>query len=136
MTTRWSSSTRGTSGVSKQVIDGTVRRELAEDLTARVVAPSSPVLGRRDTAEHLREQTSTKVLAVARELVERISALYVAKSIAIIEGEASAGKTARLASIRWKYQHHGHEMLVMTPTRKAAQVATREVGAASHIGPH
>src|SRR5665811_2630356 len=51
------------------VIDGVVRRELAEDLAARVVATSRPLLGRSDVPEHVRTLTSTNVLAVEYETV-------------------------------------------------------------------
>jgi hypothetical protein len=55
------------------VTDPGVRGELAEDLTARVVAASRPLLHRADTPEHVRSLTSDRVLAVERELVEQIT---------------------------------------------------------------
>ena len=55
------------------VVDGAVRRELAEDLAARVVEASRPLLGRDDVPEHVRSLTSPRVLAVERELVARIA---------------------------------------------------------------
>ncbi|HEY3528055.1 MAG TPA: MobF family relaxase [Nocardioides sp.] len=56
------------------VTDRSVRGELAEDLTARVVAASRPLLGRGDVPEHVRSLTSTRVLAVEHELVQQITA--------------------------------------------------------------
>jgi len=113
-------------------IDGAVRRELAEDLTARVVAASRPLLGRTDVPEHVRALTSTDVLAVEHEIVDRITQRAAAKSITIVEGAAGAGKTTRLAATRKAFEDAGRRMLVVTPTRKAAQVAAHEVGAVAH----
>lgn len=115
------------------VIDGAVRRELAEDLTARVVAESRPLLGRADVPEHVRNLTSTDVLAVEHEIVDRIAARAEAKTITVIEGAAGAGKTTRLAATRKAVEARGHQMLVVTPTRKAAQVAAAEVGRAHSV---
>lgn len=67
----------GTGGV----IDGRVRRELAEDLTTRVVAASRPLLGRSDVPAHVRALTSAQVLAVEHELVDRITQRATAKTI-------------------------------------------------------
>ena len=56
------------------VTDPGVRSELAEDLTARVVAASRRLLDREDAPEHVRSLSSTRVLAVERDLVARITA--------------------------------------------------------------
>ncbi|HEY3530856.1 MAG TPA: MobF family relaxase [Nocardioides sp.] len=56
------------------VTDSGVRGELAEDLTARVVAASRPLLARGDVPEHVRALTSTRVLAVEHELIAQITA--------------------------------------------------------------
>ena len=56
------------------VTDPGVRGELAEDLTARVVAASRPLLGHADVPEHVRALTSARVLAVERDLVRQITA--------------------------------------------------------------
>ena len=50
-----------------------VRGELAEDLTARVVTASRPLLDRADVPEHVRSLTSDRVLAVEHELVDQIT---------------------------------------------------------------
>lgn len=114
------------------VIDGAVRRELAEDLAARVVGASRPLLGRSDVPKHVRALTSTDVLAVEYEIVDRITQRASAKTITIVEGAAGAGKTARLAATRDSFEQAGYRMLVVTPTRKAAQVASSEIGTAAH----
>jgi hypothetical protein len=109
-------------------VDRGVRRELAEDLTARVVAASRPLLGRPDVPDHVRALTSSDVLAVEHEIVDGIVRRADDKTITIIEGAAGAGKTTRLGSLRDRVQATGHRMLVVTPTRKAAQVVAAEVG--------
>jgi exodeoxyribonuclease V alpha subunit len=109
-----------------------VRRELAEDLAARAVAASRPLLVRSDVPEHVRALTSTDVLAVEHEIVDRIAHRAAAKSITIVEGAAGAGKTTRLGATRNAFEASGHRMLVVTPTRKAAQVAAREIGTTAH----
>src|SRR5699024_6713476 len=43
-----------------------------------------------------------------------------------------AGKTARLAAVRDRTHAAGHRMVVVTPTKKAAQVAEGSIGAASY----
>jgi len=114
------------------VVDPAVRRELAEDLTARVIAASQPLLGRSDEPEHVRTFTSTEVLAVEYEIVDRIIARAEANAITVIEGAAGAGKTARLAATRERAIATGRRMVVVTPTLKAAQVAEGAIGAASY----
>lgn len=113
-------------------VDAAARRELAEDLTARVVAASRPLLGRADVPEHVRAYTSSEVLAVEHQIVDHIARRAEAGTITIIEGAAGAGKTARLAAMRERALATGHRMVVVTPTRKAAQVAEGALGAASY----
>lgn len=113
-------------------VDAAVRRELAEDLTARVVAASRPLLGRTDVPEHVRAFTSSEVLAIEHEIVDHLARRAEAGTITIIEGAAGAGKTARLAVIRERVLARRHGMVVVTPTRKAAQVAEGALGAASY----
>lgn len=79
-------------------VDRAVRRELAEDLTALVIAASRPLLPRSDVPEHVRSFTSVDVLAVEHEIVDRLATRGEAKTITVIEGAAGAGKTARLAA--------------------------------------
>lgn len=142
------------------VVDAAVRQELAEDLAARVVAESVPLLGRDDVPEHVRALTSPQVVAVERDLVDRLvsraevggrAALprgarsWLARldpeqaaaaaqmagpgALVVLEGAAGAGKTATLAVTNALVRDQGRRMLVVTPTRKAAQIATAETGA-------
>ncbi len=114
------------------VLDAAVRIELAEDLTARIVAASESLLGRADEPEHVRTLTSADVLAVEYEIVDRIITRAEAEAITVMEGAAGAGKTARLASTRERATAAGRRMVVVTPTLKAAQVAESATGAASY----
>jgi conjugative relaxase-like TrwC/TraI family protein len=113
-------------------VNKAVRRELAEDLTARVIAASRPLLPRSDVPEHVRSFTSVDVLAVEHEIVDRLATHAEAKTITVIEGAAGAGKTARLAATRERAIAAGRRMVVVTPTLKAAQVAEGAIGAASY----
>ncbi|MBG6095846.1 MobF family relaxase [Nocardioides luteus] len=55
------------------VVDASVRAELAEDLTARIVAGSVPLVGREDVPVDVRSLTSPRVVAVERHLVRRFA---------------------------------------------------------------
>lgn len=55
------------------VVEPEVRRELAEDLTARAVARCEPLLPRTDVPEHIRALTSRRVLDVEGDLNSRLS---------------------------------------------------------------
>lgn len=114
------------------VVDGAVRRELAEDLTARVLEASSLLHGRDDVPAHVRAHTSPRVQAVERELVSRITRRARDRTITVVEGAAGAGKTRRLAAKRAEVEARRGRMLIVTPTRKAAQVASAEVGTTAY----
>ena len=69
------------------------------------------------------------MFAVEYDLVARIINSAEREKITVVEGAAGAGKTRRLAATRKQVEARGGRMLVVTPTRKAAQVAAGEVGA-------
>ena len=110
------------------VARGAVRRELAEDLTARAVAACVPLVNRDDAPEHVRGLSSPDVLAVEYDLVAQIINGAQREKITVVEGAAGAGKTRRLAATSEQVEARGGRMLVVTPTRKAAQVAAGELG--------
>jgi hypothetical protein len=141
------------------VIDAAVRIELAEDLTARVVAACVSLLDHQGVPEHVRSLTSTHVLGTEADIVARfasraenpaipavlsasdtsglddhqrsaVAALTGDAGLVVIEGAAGAGKTTTLAATHAVLAEQGRRMLVVTPTLKAAQVAAREVGTA------
>ena len=143
------------------VADPGVRGELAEDLTARVLAACVPLL-KRAVPEHVRALSSGYVLEVEDEMVGRLAArapddeLNVAddspvvntvnanhldpgqraavaalvgdQPLVCVEGAAGAGKTTLLAAAREQLTRQGQQLLIVTPTVKAAQVAGSEVG--------
>ncbi len=140
------------------VVDPVVRRELAEDLTARTVVACTPLLERYDVPGHVRALTSQHVLAVEGDLVDRlaarattpgdhstvgpvvartrldpaqqrtVAALTGTAQLVVVEGAAGAGKTTTLAAARDVLEMSYHRVLVATPTLKAAQVAGDELG--------
>ena len=129
---------------------------MAEDLTARAVELCVPL---RETAtpEHVRVLTSRHVLDVEADLVARlaarrgpagssaelgaavegldagqraaVAALAGDGGLVVVEGAAGAGKTTTLAAARDALAVQHRRLIVVTPTLKAAQAATAEVGA-------
>jgi exodeoxyribonuclease V alpha subunit len=137
------------------VTDPAVRTELAEDLTARTLKLCVP-LGEETTPEHVRALTSRHVLDVEADQTARlavrgamtvtatqpfavdgldagqraaVAGLVGDASTIVIEGAAGAGKTTTLADARAALAEEGRRIVVVTPTLKAAQAATAEVGA-------
>ena len=117
------------------VTTGAVRRELAEDLTARAVAACVRLVDREDAPEHVRALSSPGVLAVEYDLIAQIITSAQRERITVVEGAAGAGKTRRLAATREQIEARGGRMLLVTPTRKAAQVAAAEVGTETRAVP-
>ncbi|HET7735340.1 MAG TPA: AAA family ATPase [Nocardioidaceae bacterium] len=135
------------------VTDASIRCELAEDLTARVLDACLPLLP-HDPPEHVRALTSLEVLRVEADLTTRmaaraahpgtpaaitggridesqcqaVAALAGTHRLVVVEGAAGAGKTAALRATRSIVERQGRRMVVVTPTLKAAQVAASQVG--------
>jgi exodeoxyribonuclease V alpha subunit len=59
---------------------------------------------------------------------EAVRTLASNDSLVVVEGAAGAGKTTVLAETRRSLACDGHRLIVVTPTRKAAQVAARQIG--------
>jgi hypothetical protein len=140
------------------VVEAAVRIELAEDLTARIVAECIPLLDRPGVPEHVRALTSRHVFEVETDLTARLTrravssraspdpiptdaergldpvqrevvhVLAAGADLVVIEGAAGAGKTTTLAAARAAIEQHGGRLRVATPTLKAARVAARQVG--------
>jgi len=138
---------------SNVVTTAAVRRELAEDLTARVLDACVPLLP-EGVPEHIRALTSVDVLRVEADITGRlaaraahpgrpvpitrghldeaqqdaVAALAGTHRLVVVEGAAGAGKTATLAGTRAVVEQQGCRAVILTPTLKAAQVAAGEVG--------
>lgn len=141
------------------VAHAAVRRELAEDIAARVTDRCTPLLARDDVPEHVRSLTSARVLDVEHDIIARlnrraggragfarlhrayrsrldtsqarvVAALVGDGQLLVVEGAAGAGKTTTLATTRQLLTRGGHRLVVVTPTLKAAEVAAHETGAA------
>jgi conjugative relaxase-like TrwC/TraI family protein len=136
------------------VADTSVRVELAEDITARAHALCVPLLDQPGVPEHVRSLTSQHVLDIEADLVAGMAqrattpgtpatvdahpygldetqcaaaaTLAGTARLVVVEGAAGAGKTTTLAAVRHELERHGHRMVVVTPTLKAAHVAEKE----------
>ncbi len=93
------------------VARGAVRREFAEDLTARAIAVCLPLVNRDDAPEHVRALSSPDVLAVEFDLVAQIINSAEREKITVVEGAAGAGKTGRLAVTREQVEARGGRMV-------------------------
>lgn len=140
------------------VAEPAVRRELVEDLTARTIDECRRLVERPDVPDHIRSLTSTKVLEVEADLVDRIAAraerpgqataapsivgrrqldagqqqvvaaLTGTSTLVVVEGAAGAGKTTTLTAAASLLAAQEKRLMVVTPTLKAARVAEAEVG--------
>lgn len=140
------------------VADPGVRQEVAEDVAARAIGRCEPLLARDDVPEHVRAFTSRRVLEVEADLNTRfarraevdaapgmlprpqgldsaqrqvLQALTGNGQLLVVEGAAGSGKTKTLAATATELRRRRARMVVVTPTKKAAKVAGREVGGAA-----
>lgn len=143
-----------------------VRRELAEDLTARTIAACRPLLDRLDVPEHVRALTSATVLDVEADLVDRLAARSLSPGqlapalrlapatklddtqravaarlagtarLVVVEGAAGTGKTTTLRATRDLVEDQDARLVVVTPTLKAARVAADQLGTAAFSAAH
>ncbi|TFV81181.1 TrwC relaxase [Blastococcus sp. CT_GayMR20] len=103
--------------------------EVEADLTARLAArattdrPEPDLTSRVDLAAGGARLDAGQSAAVA--------ALAGDRPLAVVEGAAGAGKTTTLTATRTLLDQQGRQLLVVTPTLKAAKVAAAEVGAAA-----
>ncbi len=140
------------------VAEASVRLELAEDLTARALSACTPLLDRGDVPEHIRAWSSPRVIGVEDRITgllgvlaysrgwdadldprvsagldpaqqNAVAALAGTKSLLVVEGAAGAGKTTTLAATKAALASQGRQVMVVTPTLKAAEVAAAEIDA-------
>jgi thymidine kinase len=103
---------------SRHVLD--VEADLVARFAARAHAPSDavrtavPDLPSRDVVLDDGQRDAVRALAGPASLI-------------VVEGAAGAGKTTVLAATRHAVARDGRRLMVVTPTRRAAEVAAREV---------
>jgi hypothetical protein len=95
-----------------------VEADLVASLAARAGTPSSPPVAQVDTG--------AIVLDAAQKAVG--AALASDRQLVVVEGAAGAGKTTTLEATRAAIERQGHRLFVVTPTLKAARVASEQVG--------
>jgi hypothetical protein len=102
--------------------------EVEADLAARLAARG----GHRDADADLRpERVADLELLLDPGQTATAAALAGNRPLIVVEGAAGVGKTTTLAAIRRLLAQQGRGLLVVTPTLKAARVATAEVGTAA-----
>ncbi|SFT76613.1 AAA domain-containing protein [Geodermatophilus amargosae] len=105
--------------------------DVEADLTDRLAARSTPAPAdkRRDLEPELPDAVRGRLDAGQAAAV---TALAGNRPLVVLEGAAGAGKTTTLAATRTLLHANGRGLVVVTPTLKAAKVASLEVGA--HTG--
>jgi exodeoxyribonuclease V alpha subunit len=100
-----------------------VEADLTTRLTNRLTDPAAASVDRiqRDPGVVARQRLDGPQRTVAEALAGEARLL-------VIEGAAGAGKTTTLAAARELLEMRNKRLVVVTPTRKAAAVATRQVG--------
>lgn len=140
------------------IAEPAVRRELAEDLTARTVANCVPLLNRDDVPGHVRAFTSAAVLDVENDILDRlvrrsdppdrvvipdtivtrrrldagqravVAALIGDGKLVVAEGPAGAGKTSTLVTAESLLRHHSGARLLVATPTLKAAQAVNETG--------
>lgn len=122
-----------------------LRRDVPEHVRAltspRVLAVETEILERllrrshsAEPAEAARFQHATlarlaRLGRLGPEQARVVAALTGEGPLVVVEGAAGAGKTTTLSAVRTYLARRGQRLVVVTPTRKAAEVAARETGA-------
>ena len=79
-----------------------------------------------DTGPDVRPDAGPECLDLAQRAA--VASLAGSAQLLVVEGAAGAGKTKTLSATQELLAEHGHRMVVVTPTLKAAKVAVRETG--------
>ena len=99
--------------------------EVEADLSVRFIARSQTTDTLAGGLDAVPPEKPDKLDVAQRQAV---SVLAGDAQLVVIEGAAGAGKTTTLAAARTAIEADGHRLVVVTPTRKAAQVASKELG--------
>lgn len=104
---------------------------IEEDLTGRLAArgASDAVSGRDASPDRVAAAAVAAGVRLDPAQAEAATALAGDHALVLVTGAAGAGKTTTLATTRAALEHDGHQLLVVTPTLKAARGARAETGA-------
>ncbi len=103
--------------------------DVEADLTTRLAARAAPGVPDTDLALPVGRAAAAGRLDAGQAAA--VAALAGDRRLVVVEGAAGAGKTTTLAATRDLLEAQGRQLVVVTPTRKAAKVAAREVGTAA-----
>jgi hypothetical protein len=102
--------------------------DVETDLVARLAARGDPAAATAREPLPLDGLDETRLDAGQRDAV---AALAGDAQLVLVEGAAGAGKTTTLAATRDALAEQGRQLVVVTPTLKAAQTASAELGTAA-----
>jgi exodeoxyribonuclease V alpha subunit len=103
--------------------------DVEADLTTRLAARAAPGAPDIDLALPVEGAAAAGRLDAGQAAA--VAALAGDRPLVVVEGAAGAGKTTTLAATRGLLEAQARRLVVLTPTRKAAKVAAREVRAAA-----
>ena len=119
---------------SQQVVD--VEADLTARFIGRAAAPGRTLPGNVPASAHQGANTGEGLAGAGlgwdglgagqRQVVAAMAGDH---RLLVIEGAAGAGKTTTLAATRTALDRQGRRLVVVTPTLKAATIATQQVGA-------
>ena len=127
---------------SQQVLD--VEADLTARFIGRAAAPGRTLPGNVPASAHPRAHSRAHPRAHTGEALvgaglgwdgldagqrQVVAAMTGHHRLLVIEGAAGAGKTTTLAATRTALDRQGRRLVVVTPTLKAATIATQQVGA-------
>jgi len=104
-----------------------VEADLAGRLAARGAADA--VCGRDAGAQQVAAAAGVAGVVLDPAQADAAAALAGGHALVLVTGAAGAGKTTTLATTRAALERDGHQLLVVTPTLKAARGARAETGA-------
>lgn len=97
------------------------------DLSGRLAVRGA--MGGRDASPEQVTAAAAVGAALDPAQEQAVAALAGDHPLVLITGAAGAGKTTTLATTRTALEHDGHQLVVVTPTLKAARTARAETGA-------
>jgi thymidine kinase len=119
-------------GLPQHIRGLTSRRvlDVEADITTRLIdrAETTPTVAAA-TLDGVPAGSSVELLGKLDTAQREVVAVLAGQAqLVVVEGAAGAGKTTTLAAARAAIEAQGHRLVVVTPTRKAAQVAAKQLG--------